>query len=78
MYISKNECILCAIRSLMSVLILYINCAPTRVCRKSTFLTGYVVKVCPDPGYVVKVRPDPGYVVKQCPRIMMNKIFDWH
>ena len=26
----------------------------------------------------VKVRPDPGYVVKQCPRIVMNKIFDWH
>ena len=45
-----------------------LNCAPTRVCRKST----------PRPGYVVKVRPDPGYVVKQCPRIVMNKIFDWH
>ena len=30
------------------------------------------------PGYVVKVRTDPGYVVKQCPRIVMNKIFDWH
>ena len=24
------------------------------------------------------VRPDPGYVIKQCPRIVMNKIFDWH
>ena len=45
-----------------------LNCAPTRVCRKSTSR----------PGYVVKVRPDPGYVVKQCPRIVMNKIFDWH
>ena len=30
------------------------------------------------PGYVVKGRTDPGYVVKQCPRIVMNKIFDWH
>ena len=45
-----------------------LNCAPTRVCRKSASR----------PGYVVKVRPDPGYVVKQCPRIVMNKIFDWH
>ena len=45
-----------------------LNCAPIRVCRKSTSR----------PGYVVKVRPDPGYVVKQCPRIVMNKIFDWH
>ena len=45
-----------------------LNCAPTRVCRKSTSRPGYVVKVC----------PDPGYVVKQCPRIVMNKIFDWH
>ena len=27
---------------------------------------------------VVKVRTDSGYVVKQCPRIVMNKIFDWH
>ena len=45
-----------------------LNCAPTRVCRKSTSR----------PGYVVKVRTDPGYVVKQCPRIVMNKIFDWH
>ena len=42
--------------------------APTRVCRKSVSR----------PGYVVKVRTDPGYVVKQCPRIVMNKIFDWH
>ena len=45
-----------------------LNCAPTRVCRKSASR----------PGYVVKVRTDPGYVVKQCPRIVMNKIFDWH
>ena len=30
------------------------------------------------PGYVVKVRTDHGYVVKQCPRIVINKIFDWH
>ena len=45
-----------------------LNCAPTRVCRKSGS----------QPGYVVKVRTDPGYVVKQCPRIVMNKIFDWH
>ena len=45
-----------------------LNCAPTRVCRKSVSR----------PGYVVKVRTDPGYVVKQCPRIVMNKIFDWH
>ena len=45
-----------------------LNCAPTWVCRKSA----------PRPGYVVKVRTDPGYVVKQCPRIVMNKIFDWH
>ena len=44
------------------------NCAPTRVCHKSASR----------PGYVVKVRTDPGYVVKQCPRIVMNKIFDWH
>ena len=36
------------------------------------------IKTAPRPGYVVKVRPDPGYVVKQCPRIVMNKIFDWH
>ena len=27
---------------------------------------------------VVNGRPDPGFVVKQCPRIVMNKIFDWH
>ena len=39
-----------------------LNCAPTRVCRKSTSR----------PGYVVKVRPDPGYVVKQCPRIVIG------
>ena len=45
-----------------------LNCAPTQVCRKSASR----------PGYVVKVRTDPGYVVKQCPRIVMNKIFDWH
>ena len=45
-----------------------LNCALTRVCRKSASR----------PGYVVKVRTDPGYVVKQCPRIVMNKIFDWH
>ena len=45
-----------------------LNCAPTRVCRKSASR----------PGYVVKVRTDPGYVVKQCPRIVMNKIFVWH
>ena len=45
-----------------------LNCAPTRVCRKSA----------PRPGYVVKVRTDPGYVIKQCPRIVINKIFDWH
>ena len=45
-----------------------VNCAPTQVCRKSASR----------PGYVVKVRTDPGYVVKQCPRIVMNKIFDWH
>ena len=45
-----------------------LNCAPTRVCRKSASR----------PGYVVNVRTDPGYVVKQCPRIVMNKIFDWH
>ena len=45
-----------------------LNYAPTRVCRKSASR----------PGYVVKVRTDPGYVVKQCPRIVMNKIFDWH
>ena len=45
-----------------------LNCVPTRVCRKSASR----------PGYVVKVRTDPGYVVKQCPRIVMNKIFDWH
>ena len=45
-----------------------LNCAPTRVCRKSASR----------PGYVVKVRTDPEYVVKQCPRIVMNKIFDWH
>ena len=45
-----------------------LNCAPTRVCRKSASR----------PGYVVKVRTDHGYVVKQCPRIVMNKIFDWH
>ena len=35
-----------------------LNCALTRVCRKSA--------------------SRPGYVVKQCPRIVMNKIFDWH
>ena len=45
-----------------------LNCVQTRVCRKSTSR----------PGYVVKVRTDPGYIVKQCPRIVMNKIFDWH
>ena len=45
-----------------------LNCVPNRVCRKSASR----------PGYVVKVRTDPGYVVKQCPRIVMNKIFDWH
>ena len=45
-----------------------LNCAPTRGCRKSASR----------PGYVVKGRTDPGYVVKQCPRIVMNKIFDWH
>ena len=45
-----------------------LNCAPTRVCRKSASR----------PRYVVKVRTDPGYVVKQCPRMVMNKIFDWH
>ena len=45
-----------------------LNCAPTWVCRKSASR----------PGYVVKVRPHPVYVVKQCPRIVMNKIFDWH
>ena len=45
-----------------------LNCAPTQVCRKSASR----------PGYVVKVRTDSGYVVKQCPRIVMNKIFDWH
>ena len=45
-----------------------LNCAPTRVCRKSASRPGYVVKVC----------TDSGYVVKQCPRIVMNKIFDWH
>ena len=45
-----------------------LNCAPTRVCRKSASR----------PGYVVKVRTDPGYVVKQCPRIVVNTIFDWH
>ena len=45
-----------------------LNWAPTRVCRKSASR----------PGYVVKVRTDPGYVVIQCPRIVMNKIFDWH
>ena len=45
-----------------------LNCASTRVCRKSASR----------PGYVVKVRTDPGYVAKQCPRIVMNKIFDWH
>ena len=45
-----------------------LNCAPTRACRKSVSR----------PGYVVKVRTDPGYVVEQCPRIVMNKIFDWH
>ena len=27
---------------------------------------------------VVVVCHDTGYVVKQCPRIVMNKIFDWH
>ena len=45
-----------------------LSCAPTRVCRKNVSR----------PGYVVKVRTDPGYVIKQCPRIVMNKIFDWH
>ena len=45
-----------------------LNCAPTRVCHK----------IASRPGYVVKVHTDPGYVVKQCPRIVMNKIFDWH
>ena len=40
----------------------------TRVCRKSASR----------PGYVVKVHTDPGYVVKQCPRIVMNTIFDLH
>ena len=45
-----------------------LNCAPARVCRKSVSR----------PGYVVKVGTDPGYVVKQCPRIVMNKICDWH
>ena len=39
-----------------------------RVCRKTT----------PRPGYVVIVRPDPGCVVKQCPRIVINTIFDCH
>ena len=48
--------------------VMSLNCAPTRVCRKSVSRPGYVVKVC----------TDPGYVVKQCPRIVMNKIFDWH
>ena len=37
----------------------------------SVSLLGFVI-------WVVKVRTDPGYVVKQCPRIVMNKIFDWH
>ena len=27
-----------------------LNCAPTRVCRKSASRPGYVVKVRPDPG----------------------------
>ena len=45
-----------------------LKCAQTRGCRKSASR----------PGYVVKGRTDSGYVVKQCPRIAMNKIFDWH
>ena len=55
-----------------------LNCAPTRVCRKSASRPEVCRKSASRPGYVVKVRTDPGYVVKQCPRIVMNKIFDWH
>ena len=63
----QREYMLHCIVWLISVVYLYVNldpgmslnCAPTRVCRKSASR----------PGYVVKVRPDPGYVVKQCPRI---------
>ena len=29
---------------------MWLNCAPTRVCRKSTSRPGYVVRVRPDPG----------------------------
>ena len=70
-------CILISCSSVLCVLMafgMFMLCrccyspSTTRVCRKSASR----------PGYVVKVRTDPGYVVKQCPRIVMNKIFDWH
>ena len=40
-----------------------LNCAPTRVCRKSA----------PPPGYVVKVRPDPGMSEKCVPTRLCRK-----
>ena len=72
MYIDVCNCDMFSIVNMyfyhLKFCVVCINGRPTRVCRKSASR----------PGYVVKVRTDPGYVVKQCPRIVMNKIFDWH